>query len=80
MNEEGVSTESDSLGVVGAWVGSSNGSTSMLDIDGDLYFDDADESDRPQSLSLLTNHLLACRILLQWNRKFIPTSFLPAEK
>ena len=46
MEQEGVSTESDSLGVVGAWVGSSDGSTAMIDIDGDLYLGDVEETDR----------------------------------
>ena len=46
MEQEGVSTESDSLGIVGAWVGSSDGSTAMIDIDGDLYLGDVEETDR----------------------------------
>ena len=46
MEQEGVSTESDSLGLVGAWVGSSDGSTAMIDINGNLYLGDVEETDR----------------------------------
>jgi hypothetical protein len=46
MLSSGVQTESESLGLIGAWVGSADGSTAMLDMDGDLYLGDADENDR----------------------------------
>ena len=46
MLSHGVETESESLGLIGAWVGSADGSTAMLDMDGDPSFGDADENDR----------------------------------
>ena len=46
METNGVETESESLGLIGAWVGTADGSTVMLDMDGDLYVGDADENDQ----------------------------------